>query len=113
MKKAASGFYKSTDYKKIFFEAYPELEGKIIVHHALEQQVLIRYPGIISEEEIHSLENLRGIPKESNSDLHLGIIRKEWNRFYKTNPKPTKEKLFEKALEIDRKYGQLFNPSKG
>jgi len=113
MKKAASEFSKSTDYKKTFFEAYPELQGKIIVHHAVEQQVLIRYPGIISEEEIHSLENLRGIPNELNSDLHLGRIRKEWNRFYKTNPKPTKEKLLEKATEIDLKYGKLFKPPKG
>jgi len=113
MKKAASGFAKNTDYKKTFFEAYPELQGKIIVHHAVEQQVLIRYPGIISEDEIHSLENLRGIPNELNSDLHLGRIRKEWNRFYKTNPKPTKEKLLEKAMEIDQKYGYLFIPSKG
>lgn len=32
---------------------------------------------------MHSLDNLRGIPKEINSDLHLSKIRKEWNKFYK------------------------------
>jgi hypothetical protein len=110
VKKAEFGFSESTDYKKTFFEAYPELEGKVVVHHAVEQQVVTRYPGIVAEQEIHSLENLRGIPNESNSDLHLSKSRKEWNRFYKSNPKPVKEQLLKKAAEIDRQFGQLFNP---
>ena len=59
---------------------------------------------------MHSLDNLRGIPKEINSDLHLSIIRKEWNRFYKEFPNPTKEQLLNNRLEIDNKYGDLFNP---
>ena len=61
----------STDYRATFFHANPELQGKVIVHHAVEQQVLKRYPGVVTEAEIHSLENLRGIPKALNSDLHL------------------------------------------
>ncbi|MBU5316068.1 hypothetical protein KQI30_07270 [Clostridium bornimense] len=78
----------------------------------MEQQVL-RKPqtkGLFTEFEMHSLENLRGIPKEINSDLHLSKIRKEWNRFYKEFPNPTKEQLLNKRLEIDKKYGDLFNP---
>lgn len=78
----------------------------------MEQQVL-RKPqtkGLFTESEMHSLENLRGIPKEINSDLHLSKIRKEWNRFCKQFPNPTKEELLNKRLEIDKKYGDLFNP---
>jgi len=106
------GSPKKIDYKKVFFDEYPDLKGKVVVHHAVEQQVL-RKPqtqGLFSEAEIHSIDNLRGIPNEANSDLHLSKIRKEWNRFYKEYPNPTKDDLLSKKAEIDNKYGHLFNP---
>ncbi|MED5526903.1 MAG: hypothetical protein VX447_19415 [Pseudomonadota bacterium] len=107
---ATFGVSTSTNYKKTFFDANPETEGNVVVHHAVEQQVQKRYPGIVSESEMHSLENLRGIPKDINSDVHLSKIRKEWNKFYRQNPSPTKEQLLDKATEIDNKYGAQFNP---
>jgi hypothetical protein len=82
----------------------------VVVHHAVEQQVLKRYPGVVSESEIHSLENLRGVPKDLNPDLHLSTIRREWNQFYRENPSPTKQDFLKKATEIDTKYGAQFNP---
>ncbi|WP_137933964.1 hypothetical protein [Mesorhizobium comanense] len=103
----------SRNYKKTFFDNYPELVGLVFIHHRIEQQVLRKYIGVISEEMMHSLENLRGIPRELNSVLHLSTIRREWNAFYRQNPTATLQKLLEKAEEIDRKYGHLFNPPIG
>ncbi|SFX68203.1 RHS repeat-associated core domain-containing protein [Thermoactinomyces sp. DSM 45891] len=97
-------------YRDTFFEAYPELKGKVVVHHAVEQQAMRRYPGKYTNDEMHSLDNLRGIPKEINSSLHLSTIRKEWNQFYKANPNATKGQLSDKARDVDDKYGHLFNP---
>ncbi|WP_254618369.1 RHS repeat-associated core domain-containing protein, partial [Vibrio metschnikovii] len=107
---ASFGESTITNYKKTFFEANPDTDGAVVVHHAVEQQVLKRYPDVVSESEMHSLENLRGIPKEVNSDVHLSKIRKEWNRFYRENPSPTKQQLLDKATEIDDKFGAQFNP---
>ena len=98
------------NYRKTFFDEYPELEGSVVVHHAIEQQVLKKYPELFSLEEIHALENLRGIPKEINSDLHLSKIRKDWNRFYRNHPNPTKEEIINYMIELDKKYGENFNP---
>jgi hypothetical protein len=81
----------STDYRETFFAAHPELRGKVWVHHAIEQDVLNRYPGVISASEMHSLANLRGVPKEVNSLVHLSQIRKVWNKFYREHPTATKE----------------------
>jgi len=109
-----TGSSTKIDYKKVFFDEYPDLQGKVYVHHGVEQQVL-RKPqtkGLFSESEIHSLDNLRGIPNNLNSDLHLSKIRKEWNRFYKEYPNPTKEEILAKRADIDKKYGKLFNPPK-
>ncbi len=61
-------------------------------------------------EEIHALKNLRGIPKEINSDIHLSKIRKDWNRFYRNNPNPTKEEIINYMVDLDKKYGENFNP---
>ncbi len=103
----------SNDYRGTFFATYPELQGQVVVHHAVEQQVLKRYPGVVSEGEMNSLENLRGIPKDVNSQLHLSAIRREWNQFYRQNPSATQAQLLEKATQIDAKYGTQFNPPVG
>lgn len=99
-------------YHTNFFKAFPWLKGKVVVHHAVEQQVLKKWPGLFSKEFMHSLENLRGIPKELNNTLHLSDIRKEWNQFYKTfkDVTPSKDDVLEYAVYIDKKYGHLFNP---
>jgi hypothetical protein len=101
-----------TDYKGTSFKQHPDLEGKVVVHHGVEQQVLRRpeTSGLFAESEIHSYENLRGIPNELNSDLHLSKIRKEWNKFYRDNPFPTKDDLLNKRQEIDEMFWDLFNP---
>ena len=65
---------------------------------------------IIIYEEINSIENLRGIPIDLNSDIHLSKIRKEWNAFYKETPNPTKQQVLDKAAEIDLMFGGLFKP---
>jgi len=107
---ATLGRATSTNYRATFFEANPELEGQVVVHHAVEQQVLERYPGVVTEAEIHSLENLRGVPKDINAEVHLSEIRREWNQFYRENPTVTKEMLLQKATQIDLKYSNRFNP---
>ncbi|MCW3071232.1 MAG: hypothetical protein JWO44_1122 [Bacteroidetes bacterium] len=108
--KATFGSSTSRDYAKTFTNTYPKTQGKVVVHHAVEQDILEKFPNLISESEMHSIENLRGIPKEINPDIHLSQIRKEWNRFYKDFPKPTKQELLNKATEIDNKFGYLFDP---
>lgn len=99
-------------YRDNFFDAYPDLQGKVWVHHAVEQDVIAKkYPDLgITPNEMHSLDNLRGIPKEINSEIHLSEIRKEWNKFYFDNPSPSKQDLLDKATEIDDKFGYQFTP---
>lgn len=104
------GTSTSSDYRKTFTNAFPKTEGKVWVHHAIEQDILERYPGLITESEMHSLQNLRGIPNDLNARMHLSAIRKEWNRFYREFPKPTKRQLLNKATEIDNLFGHLFDP---
>jgi len=106
---ATLGESLSNNYRQTFFTAYPELEGQVVIHHAVEQQVLKRY-SIFSESQIHSLENLRGIPNELNNTVHLSEIRTAWNRFYRNNANPTKEMILEQATEIDKTYGNQFLP---
>jgi len=109
-KPATFGHATSFDYAETFLQTNPSLKGKVVVHHAVEQQTLTRFTGVVTEAEIHSLQNLRGIPNAVNSKLNLSDIRVDWNRFYKANPNPTKQQLLDKATEIDRKFGSQFNP---
>ena len=107
---ARFGNAATSDYKKTFFDANPELKGEVVVHHAVEQQVLKRHPGLVTESEMHSLENLRGVPKPINSAVHLSAIRKAWNRFYKSNPNPSLQDILDQATLIDDQFGHLFRP---
>jgi hypothetical protein len=77
---------------------------------AIEQKVLTRYPGVVSEEYIHALRNLRGIPKEFNPEMHLSKIRMKWNRFYDAHPTATRTQLLRHVAEIDREFGRYFRP---
>ncbi|MBQ0926658.1 putative T7SS-secreted protein [Saccharopolyspora endophytica] len=99
-------------YRENFFEAYPDLKGQVVVHHAVEQAVITKhYPHLdIAPNEMHSLDNLRGIPNELNSKMHLSDIRKDWTAFYKENPNATKQDLLDQATKMDDKYGHQFRP---
>jgi hypothetical protein len=100
------------NYRKTFFEGNSDLEGEdLIVHHAVEQQVLTKYPGVFNESQINSFKNLRGIPIERNNELHLSIIRKIWDTFYLDNPNSTMDQILKQATKIDGDYGHLFNPT--
>jgi hypothetical protein len=106
------GTSTTSNYKSTFFKAYPELKGEVFVHHAVEQQALKRYSGLISKSEMHSLENLRGIPIDLNNDIHLSQIRRLWNQFYRTVPNPNQQQLLDKATQIDQMFGKYFKPPK-
>ncbi|MCW1916977.1 zeta toxin family protein [Luteolibacter sp. GHJ8] len=108
---AKFGWNKSDDYEKTFFAKHPDLEGKVWVHHAVEQQMSEKYGGPIPEEEMNSLENLRGIPIDLNTDLHLRMIRMDLNDLYSQfKGWPPKEELLRFARIIDQRYGHLYIP---
>jgi hypothetical protein len=75
--RATFGQALTNDYRRAFFDANPELKGQVFVHHAVPQKTLATYFDEVTEAEIHSLENLRGIPNELNSSLHLSQIARE------------------------------------
>ncbi len=107
---ATFGTSTTKNYRATFFKAYPALKGYVVIHHAVEQQAMRRYPGLVSASEMHSLENLRGVPKGIDAVLHQKKIRLEWDDFYTDNPNPTKRQVLLKATEIDNKFGKQFAP---
>lgn len=113
VRRAGFGEASTTNYSKTFFEAYPDLEGAVVVHHAVEQRVLKMYPELVTPSQIHSLENLRGIPRSINSELHLSEVRVLWNQFYKQFPlgtQPSVDQLLDYATSIDQQVGHQFLP---
>jgi len=112
-REAQVGSSTSKNYRGTFFGAHPQLKRQVVVHHAIERQIMTLYPQLFSEAELHSLENLRGIPKDINSSLHLSTLRKEMNVFYKNHPNATRQDVLDEATRLDRKYGHLFKPSVG
>jgi uncharacterized protein DUF4157 len=54
------------------------------VHHAIEVQVLSRYPGVYTPGEINQAQNMRGIPPElgRRTQLHNSKIREILDRHY-------------------------------
>ena len=72
------------NYRKIADLFYGEELSQVnVIHHAIEQQVQKRFPGLFRLEEIHGGSNLRAILKGAfNSEVHLSKIRILWNDFY-------------------------------
>jgi hypothetical protein len=112
--RARFGHASRKNYRKTYREKYPGLEDRVVVHHAVEQKYLTtkdnNFPNIVPPEEMHSLENLRGIPKEKDNKLHQIEIDNEWEKFRRRTDNITKSKLLTKATEVDDKYGVEFLP---
>jgi hypothetical protein len=97
------------------------------VHHAIELQVLDRYPGAFTEAELNGFGNMRGITTEeaARQQLHGSKVRELWDRHYvKLNgeiqarnlvPNTTeyrdfvRQYLTEAKNEIDHVLGQFFS----
>jgi len=112
---ASVGWATSKDYRATFARANPTIDmSTIVVHHAVERDVLRRFPGLFDEFELHSIENLRGIPRTVNSSVHLSAIRKEWNVFYRRfeagGTMPPRQDVLNEATRIDDMLGHLFTP---
>ncbi|WP_444663987.1 putative T7SS-secreted protein [Cellulomonas sp. CW35] len=102
-------------YRNTFFDAHPELKprGDYWVHHAIEQRVLRRYPGLFTEAEMHSLGNLRGVHTSVNREIHLRQIRRMWDRFYAEHPVGsgvTRQDFLDYAQYVDQQLGSNFTP---
>jgi pretoxin HINT domain-containing protein len=98
-------------YRQTFKAANPGVDmSDIVVHHAIEQQVIKRYPELFTKAEINAIDNLRGIPKAINNDVHLSQIRKAWNEFYRNHPNATREEVIAEMNRLDEKFGSQFNP---
>lgn len=74
-----------------FFNENPEFKSKVVVHHAVDQQVLKKYSGSFTQNELDNLKNWCVIPKDMNNTLHLSKIRKRWHKFYEKYPDATKQ----------------------
>lgn len=107
---ATLGHTDDFNYRRTYFTAHPDAAGKVVVHHAVEQQALTKYPGLFTANELHSLENLRGIPHGINNDVHLSKIRRAWDSFYLDHLTVTREEILAKATEIDALYGPKYLP---
>ncbi|WP_292178387.1 hypothetical protein [Mesorhizobium sp.] len=110
---ASLGKATSKNYRKTFLDANPNLEGDVVVHHAAERQVWGRYTDLFAADEMHSLQNLRGIPKGLDNLLHKIVFRFEWDQFYEAHPQATRQQVLDYVTYIDKKYGHLFNPPIG
>lgn len=99
-------------YRETFFNGYPSSKGRVVVHHSIEWQVLRHWPGLFTPAELNALDNLRGIPKGSNSAMHLHEIRRGWDRFYKRfppgRPAPTRAQVIAHRNNLDWVYGRYF-----
>ncbi|WP_205601443.1 hypothetical protein, partial [Cellulomonas iranensis] len=112
---ASVGFATTKEHRVTFARAYPDIDmSTVVVHHAVERNALRRFRGLFDEYELHSIENLRGIPNDVNAEIHLSAIRRSWDafreRFVELGRQPTKQEVLDHATHIDDLYGHLFTP---
>ncbi|NRA67359.1 MAG: pre-toxin TG domain-containing protein [Pseudobacteriovorax sp.] len=114
--KVGFGIAQRKDYRKTYRDHYAHVNDKIgQVHHAAEQRVLTKYPGVLNEKQMHSIENLRGIPNgAAGIQLHQREIRRFWDdvyeRFDERGFPPTAGELLKEVKRADDKFGHRFVP---
>ena len=70
-------------YQREFWEKYGWTPFGKQIHHAIEQMIWDRYPGIFSPDTKDSGPNTRGIWGSDAPTVHQSAIRQAWNRIYK------------------------------
>lgn len=103
-------FASISTYNSKFKQVFSEVSDKIgPVHHAVPKTVRTKYPQLnVTKNQMHSLENLRGIPSDGSLDHQT--ITNYWQAFYNTNPDPSLQDIFEYTKFIDDEFGHLFIP---
>jgi RHS repeat-associated protein len=108
--RAAYEAARSVNYRGTYFANNPALRahhGEIVVHHNVPLETLVRRPGIFTPEELNAASNLRGIPLEMNSNLHLSQIHGAWRTFWQMNPAATRADILAFAQSLEVEHGLL------
>ncbi len=114
------GWATSGDWRGNFRNRFPSSDipdnvfNNMEVHHAVPQAVLTKYPSLgIQNGHMHSVENLRGIPKDaltaSGAKVHTTVTNL-WTTWYAQNPNATLANIQDYANFIDNLYGHQFIP---
>ncbi len=76
------------------------------VHHAIELQVLDRYPGVFRPSELNDFQNMRGIGRElkGRRQLHNSYIRSAWNRHYRKLDAEIQRQKLQEGTQAYRSY---------
>lgn len=103
-------FADSRNYNPKFKERFPEVADQVSqVHHAIPREIEYNF-NLVSNSDINSLENLRGMPSQA---FH-SVITEHWRVWLKpykdTGTKPSMDFLREKAKWIDDNFGSQFIP---
>ena len=105
------------NHRTNFDNAFPGVRVNMQVHHASPKAITNKYPNLmVSANQMHSVENLRGIsndqlePGGSGKKLHQHITNR-WQTFYDQIPNILDiDQIFDFAKIIDDDYGHLFIP---
>ncbi|MFN0012956.1 MAG: hypothetical protein ACKVU2_00275, partial [Saprospiraceae bacterium] len=98
-------------YSANFKNKFSDVKDQIAqVHHAVPQKVRNQY-NLVNDNQIHSLENLRGIP--SNDNFHQALTN-TWKNFFDpyddAGTAPTLTDILAFTKVIDDQYGHRFLP---
>ena len=105
-----SHFATKNTYNANFKRKFAEVKDEISeVHHAIPQEVSDRW-NLVGQTEMHSLENLRGMPSRT---FHQNITNM-WNAFFRpykdAGTTPAMSDIIDFAKGIDDQYGSQFIP---
>jgi hypothetical protein len=101
--------YMEKEYSDINLQTHPhymDIDESFEVHHKIPQGYLAQHPDWFSHRQIHDVENLVGIPR--NTGVH-DSINHEWTKFWRDFPDATKQVLH-KVKDIDARIGAEYLP---
>lgn len=103
-------FATKSTYNANFKNKFSDVSDQIgEVHHAVPRWVQTRYAHLgITNNQLHSLENLRGIP--NNNSLDHTTITNYWEAFYNSNQNANLGEVMDFVKFIDDEFGHLFVP---
>ena len=103
---------QNSESPKRIIELNPNIASNSVFFRAIPLTVIKRYPGVISEKKLRSLDNFRAISVNSANLNDLTQLRSTWIEFFKTHRIATEADFDNVSKEVDLRYKEKFRSLK-
>jgi hypothetical protein len=95
---------------KFGWQAWMSARKELVAKLLEDQDILVQPPLADAALDDWIMRSMPIIPSPVETTHQEATGHREWNRFYRAKPSPSRQDLLDEATRLDQKYGHEFTP---